>query len=111
VQSALFLCSNYISVGACGALFGLLTCTLSEIIMNCTTYSNEVSRSCIICLLFFKFLVSSLCFHEYCTGTCGMFLCCSQLCFDLQYIDTILYVLRVLHTSLLYPWNTCPQDP
>ena len=46
MQSALFLCSNYISVGACGALFGLLTCTLSEIIMNCTTYSNEVSRSC-----------------------------------------------------------------
>ena len=56
MQSALFLCSNYISVGACGALFGLLTCTLSEIIMNCTTYSNEVSRSCIICLLFCKFL-------------------------------------------------------
>ena len=56
MQSALFLCSNYISVGACGALFGLLTSTLSEIIMKCTTYSNEVSRSCIICLLFFKFL-------------------------------------------------------
>jgi len=36
------------------------------------------------------------------------------LCFDLQYIDTVLYVLRVLrvlHTILLCPRNTCPQDP
>ena len=56
MQYALFLCSNYISVGACGALFGLLRCTFLEIIMNFTTYSNEVSRSCIICLLFCKFL-------------------------------------------------------
>ena len=60
VLSALFLRSNYISVGASGALFGLLGSMLSELIMNWTIYSNKVSRRRIICVLFC--LSFSLCF-------------------------------------------------
>jgi membrane associated rhomboid family serine protease len=44
VLSALFLRNHYISVGASGALFGLLGSMLSELIMNWTIYSNKVSR-------------------------------------------------------------------
>nr|AWA45176.1 Rhomboid-like protein [Saccharum spontaneum] len=50
VLSALFLRSNYISVGASGALFGLLGSMLSELIMNWTIYSNKAAA--IITLLF-----------------------------------------------------------
>ncbi|PWZ29346.1 RHOMBOID-like protein 3 [Zea mays] len=50
VLSALFLHSNYISVGASGALFGLLGSMLSELIMNWTIYSNKAAA--IITLLF-----------------------------------------------------------
>ncbi|KAG8048168.1 hypothetical protein GUJ93_ZPchr0008g12407 [Zizania palustris] len=50
VLSALFLHDNYISVGASGALFGLLGSMLSELIMNWTIYSNKVAA--IITLLF-----------------------------------------------------------
>ncbi|CAO2177259.1 unnamed protein product [Urochloa humidicola] len=50
VLSALFLRSNYISVGASGALFGLLGSMLSELIMNWTIYSNKAAA--IISLLF-----------------------------------------------------------
>ncbi|KAL6646291.1 hypothetical protein ACP70R_017899 [Stipagrostis hirtigluma subsp. patula] len=50
VLSALFLRSNYISVGASGALFGLLGSMLSELIMNWTIYTNKVAA--IITLLF-----------------------------------------------------------
>lgn len=60
VLSALFLRSNYISVGASGALFGLLGSMLSELIMNWTIYSNKVRRRHIICVLFC--LSFSLCF-------------------------------------------------
>jgi len=55
VLSALFLRSNYISVGASGALFGLLGSMLSELIMNWTIYTNKVSRKHIICALFFSY--------------------------------------------------------
>ncbi|KAL5229554.1 hypothetical protein ABZP36_028330 [Zizania latifolia] len=44
VLSVLFLRHKYISVGASGALFGLLGSMLSELIMNWTIYSNKVSR-------------------------------------------------------------------
>ena len=44
VLSALFLRNHYISVGASGALFGLLGSMLSELFMNWTIYSNKVSR-------------------------------------------------------------------
>ncbi|CAO2190411.1 unnamed protein product [Urochloa humidicola] len=50
VLSALFLRSNYISVGASGALFGLLGSMLSELIMNWTIYSNKAAA--IVTLLF-----------------------------------------------------------
>ncbi|KAG2585553.1 RHOMBOID-like protein 2 [Panicum virgatum] len=50
VLSALFLRSNYISVGASEALFGLLGSMLSELIMNWTIYSNKAAA--IITLLF-----------------------------------------------------------
>ncbi|KAL6661925.1 hypothetical protein ACP70R_001309 [Stipagrostis hirtigluma subsp. patula] len=50
VLSALFLRGNYISVGASGALFGLLGSMLSELIMNWTIYSNKIAA--IITLLF-----------------------------------------------------------
>ncbi|EMS48225.1 Inactive rhomboid protein 1 [Triticum urartu] len=50
VMSALFLRNNYISVGASGALFGLLGSMLSELLMNWTIYSNKVAA--IITLLF-----------------------------------------------------------
>ncbi|KAF7108717.1 hypothetical protein CFC21_109128 [Triticum aestivum] len=43
VLSALFLRSHYISVGASGALFGLLGSMLSELIMNWTIYSNKAA--------------------------------------------------------------------
>ncbi|VAI74707.1 unnamed protein product [Triticum turgidum subsp. durum] len=43
VLSALFLRNHYISVGASGALFGLLGCMLSELIMNWTIYSNKAA--------------------------------------------------------------------
>jgi hypothetical protein len=50
VLSVLFLRNNYISVGASGALFGLLGSMLSELIMNWTIYSNKAAA--IITLLF-----------------------------------------------------------
>ena len=50
VLSALFLRNHYISVGASGALFGLLGSMLSELIMNWTIYSNKAAA--IITLLF-----------------------------------------------------------
>ncbi|AQK57905.1 RHOMBOID-like protein 3 [Zea mays] len=50
VLSALFLHSNYVSVGASGALFGLLGSMLSELIINWTIYSNKAAA--IITLLF-----------------------------------------------------------
>jgi membrane associated rhomboid family serine protease len=40
-MSALFMASN-ISVGASGALFGLLGSMLSELITNWTIYENKV---------------------------------------------------------------------
>ncbi|KAI4974625.1 RHOMBOID-like protein 2 [Hordeum vulgare subsp. vulgare] len=43
VLSALFLRNHYISVGASGALFGLLGSMLSELIMNWTIYSNKAA--------------------------------------------------------------------
>lgn len=46
--SALFIQSN-ISVGASGAVFGLLGAMLSELIMNWTIYANKVSFSYIYC--------------------------------------------------------------
>lgn len=45
VLSALFLRNSYISVGASGALFGLLGSMLSELLMNWTIYSNKASIS------------------------------------------------------------------
>ncbi|XP_047048878.1 RHOMBOID-like protein 2 [Lolium rigidum] len=50
VLSALFLRNNNISVGASGALFGLLGSMLSELLMNWTIYSNKVAA--IVTLLF-----------------------------------------------------------
>ncbi|KAG8087750.1 hypothetical protein GUJ93_ZPchr0010g10617 [Zizania palustris] len=50
VLSVLFLRHKYISVGASGALFGLLGSMLSELIMNWTIYSNKAAA--IITLLF-----------------------------------------------------------
>lgn len=50
VLSALFLRNHYISVGASGALFGLLGSMLSELFMNWTIYSNKAAA--IITLLF-----------------------------------------------------------
>ena len=52
VLSVLFLRNNYISVGASGALFGLLGSMLSELIMNWTIYSNKVSRTETVPILF-----------------------------------------------------------
>lgn len=45
VLSALFIQSN-ISVGASGALFGLLGAMLSELITNWTIYENKVLNHC-----------------------------------------------------------------
>jgi membrane associated rhomboid family serine protease len=56
VLSALFLRNHNISVGASGALFGLLGSMLSEIFMNWTIYSNKVSRRNALC--FFSLLFS-----------------------------------------------------
>ncbi|KAL6859386.1 hypothetical protein ACP4OV_017645 [Aristida adscensionis] len=50
VLSALFLHNNYISVGASGALFGLLGSMLSELFMNWTIYTNKAAA--IMTLLF-----------------------------------------------------------
>lgn len=44
VMSGLFVRSN-ISVGASGAVFGLLGAMLSELIVNWTIYDNKVCRS------------------------------------------------------------------
>jgi membrane associated rhomboid family serine protease len=62
VLSALFLRSNYISVGASGALFGLLGSMLSELIMNWTIYSNKVSTPQEAYVYCFARLCFSLCF-------------------------------------------------
>lgn len=42
LMSALFLTSNDISVGASGALFGLLGSMLSELVTNWSIYLNKV---------------------------------------------------------------------
>jgi membrane associated rhomboid family serine protease len=55
-MSALFLRTAYISVGASGALFGLLGSMLSELFMNWTIYANKVSRRHYMCSFFFVLL-------------------------------------------------------
>lgn len=58
VMSALFLRTAYISVGASGALFGLLGSMLSELFMNWTIYANKVSRKH-ISFISFSYLIKS----------------------------------------------------
>lgn len=89
LMSALFIQSN-ISVGASGALFGLLGGMLAELITNWTIYANKVSIwpkfsklywsfdfFCCLVILTLKWLLNSTCADSCSIDTCDNY--CHQL--------------------------------